>query len=341
MKTLCLLFYCCFLTIIISLPQHVFSQNVGIGTTSPDAKAALDIKATDKGVLFPRLSIAQRDAIANPPNGLHIFNTDERCLNYYDSVYAIWNCYCESCQTAVITISNNICRADFYSLYAKGSPAKKYIITILAGDTISGCNPGDTALSFNSMPFDATVTINNYGVIEGAGGNGGAGSLGSGCGIPYAFSGSGGPGGYAISTKPGVSIIINNYGIVAGGGGGGAGSGGNPNGYGGGGGGGAGIIGGIGGLGGGAYTGIFGFCGPQIIAAGGAGGTAIAGGNGGLGNSGGVAGGAGGGRGQAGQNGSGVLDIVGTGGAPGKAIGGGSGNKLNNIGSGQSFGTVD
>src|SRR5258705_8949004 len=108
----------------------LFAQNVGIGTNSPNAKAILDVKATDKGILFPRMTTTQRNAISNPPNGLHIFNTDERCLNYYDSAYAIWNCYCSDCQAVVIDVIDDMCNVDFYNQFAKFAPAKKYVIII-------------------------------------------------------------------------------------------------------------------------------------------------------------------------------------------------------------------
>jgi len=52
------------------------AQSVGIGTTTPDARAALDIRATDKGLLVPRLSAAQRTGIAAPPQGLMVYQTD-------------------------------------------------------------------------------------------------------------------------------------------------------------------------------------------------------------------------------------------------------------------------
>ncbi|MBC7866483.1 MAG: hypothetical protein H7X88_03015, partial [Gloeobacteraceae cyanobacterium ES-bin-316] len=72
-----ILLLCCFCG-----RQSLFAQNVGIGTNTPHAKAALEVRSTDKGVLFPTLTTVQRNLITNPPNGLHIFNTDERCLNY-------------------------------------------------------------------------------------------------------------------------------------------------------------------------------------------------------------------------------------------------------------------
>lgn len=49
---------------------------VGIGTTSPDGSAALQIQSTSKGMLIPRMTQAQRQAISNPANGLMVYQTD-------------------------------------------------------------------------------------------------------------------------------------------------------------------------------------------------------------------------------------------------------------------------
>jgi hypothetical protein len=323
------------------LSQTSFSQNVGIGTNNPNSKAILEIKATDKGILFPRLTTAQRNAITNPPNGLQIFNTDERCVNYYDSVYAVWNCYCAGCQTVIIDITDDICNVDFYNQYAKYAPAKKYILVVHEDVYIHGCNAGDTALSFNNMPTGVSITINNYGFISGGGGKGGAGKMEQICfgGLPvFALPGAGGA---AISTKTGIAVSVNNYAVVAGGGGGGAGSSGTTSTFGGGGGGGAGLAFGTGGAGGGAYTqscGQFGCtpCAPTNFAQPGNTGTNLVGGTGGAGYSGAPAGANGGGRGQVGQSSN-----MGAGGAAGKAITGGSGNVITNIGTGQTYGIVD
>ena len=51
---------------------------VGIGTTSPNASAKLDITSTNKGFLPPRVSLtgtADVTTIANPATGLFIYNT--------------------------------------------------------------------------------------------------------------------------------------------------------------------------------------------------------------------------------------------------------------------------
>jgi hypothetical protein len=347
MKKLIPFFYYTLIFVCLSLSNRSFSQNVGIGTSNPHSKAILDIKATDKGILFPRLTSAQRNAIVNPPNGLHIFNTDERCLNYYDSAYRVWNCYCSDCQSVIINITDDVCNVDFYSQYAKYSPAKKYIINISEDVYISGCNPGDTALSFRNMPSGTFITINNNnGAILGGGGKGGKGQVEQGtgnCSVVFPVIGEPGQaGGAAIVTKPGVTVTVNNSGVVAGGGGGGGGSTkGATSGYGGGGGGGAGLAFGSGGTGGGVFTqscSQFGCtpCSPNILAQPGIAGTNLTGGKGGAGYNGGPSGGNGGNRGQPGQNGNTTA-----GGAAGKAIAGGSGNVINNLNGGQTFGIVD
>ena len=61
----------------------VYAQNVGVGTSSPDSSAKLDITSTDGGLLIPRMTQAQRDAIASPATGLMIFQTDGTAGFYY------------------------------------------------------------------------------------------------------------------------------------------------------------------------------------------------------------------------------------------------------------------
>jgi len=53
------------------------ADNVGIGTSKPDPSAILDLNSNSKGLLLPRMSEAQRNAIKNPAAGLIIFQTDQ------------------------------------------------------------------------------------------------------------------------------------------------------------------------------------------------------------------------------------------------------------------------
>lgn len=58
------------------------SGNVGIGTKSPDPSAILDLSSTTKGLLLPRMTQSQRDAIKNPVAGLIVFQTDKAIGTY-------------------------------------------------------------------------------------------------------------------------------------------------------------------------------------------------------------------------------------------------------------------
>lgn len=74
------------------------AQNAGIGTTTPDPSAQLDISSTTRGLLIPRMTMAQRNAIASPATGLLIFQTDDVVGFYF---------YTGSSWTHLTPISNN------------------------------------------------------------------------------------------------------------------------------------------------------------------------------------------------------------------------------------------
>ncbi|MEP0303641.1 MAG: hypothetical protein ABJD98_10965, partial [Maribacter dokdonensis] len=52
------------------------AQSVGINTLTPDPSAALDIQSTTGGLLIPRMTTAQIDALVNPADGLMVYNSD-------------------------------------------------------------------------------------------------------------------------------------------------------------------------------------------------------------------------------------------------------------------------
>ena len=64
------------------LTASTYAQVV-VGTTTPDASSALDITSTTGGLLVPRMTETQRDAISPAATGLMIYQTDGTAGFYY------------------------------------------------------------------------------------------------------------------------------------------------------------------------------------------------------------------------------------------------------------------
>ncbi len=61
------------------------AAGVLIGTGTIEASAKMEVRSTTQGLLLPRLTDAQRDAIKSPAEGLTIYNTDDNTVQYYAS----------------------------------------------------------------------------------------------------------------------------------------------------------------------------------------------------------------------------------------------------------------
>ena len=66
----------------------LMAQNVGINATGalPDTKAMLDISSTSSGLLIPRMTTVQRDAITSPPVGLQVYNLTTNTMDIFRGV---------------------------------------------------------------------------------------------------------------------------------------------------------------------------------------------------------------------------------------------------------------
>jgi hypothetical protein len=75
--------FCSFIVLLL-VSVKSFSQT-GIGTTTPNSSAKLEIAATDKGLLIPRMTAAQKTAITTPATGLLVYQTDSETGFYVNS----------------------------------------------------------------------------------------------------------------------------------------------------------------------------------------------------------------------------------------------------------------
>ncbi len=99
------------------------SGNTGIGTVTPAPSAILELNATNKGFLPPRMTLAQRNAIAAPAEGLMLYQTDA-AKGYYYIKNGAWTALAE----APAYNSVNICGQEWMaknldvSTYRNGDP---------------------------------------------------------------------------------------------------------------------------------------------------------------------------------------------------------------------------
>jgi len=70
---------------IICMQRSVAQDAVGINNDSPHASAILDITSTDKGVLVPRMTTGQRNAISSPATGLLVYDNTTNTFWYFNS----------------------------------------------------------------------------------------------------------------------------------------------------------------------------------------------------------------------------------------------------------------
>jgi trimeric autotransporter adhesin len=72
-----------FLLAFFVMTKIISAQSVGIGTTTPNASAALEIKSSTKGLLIPVMNTTARNAIAAPANGLLVYDSTAKAFYFY------------------------------------------------------------------------------------------------------------------------------------------------------------------------------------------------------------------------------------------------------------------
>ena len=204
-----------------------FAQ-IGIGTKTPAASAALEVSSTanNKGILIPRLSASQKDAIVSPAEGLLVYQTTAPIGFYYYTGTA-WKLM--AIQTDLTSKVDKVDGKDLSTNdYTTAEKTKLAAVTgSNTGDqtTITGNAGTATKLAasknINGVAFDGTADIIVPAAAETLTGivaiaNGGtnstalatAGGIGYGTGTAHAYTGAGTSGQLLSSNGAGVPTWI-------------------------------------------------------------------------------------------------------------------------------------
>ena len=142
-------------------------MSVSPNGSAPDPSAGLDINFPNKGLLMPRVTQTQRDAIGTPALGLQIYNTTDNCIEVYGFGY--WqtvSCLCSGPPSTPSFISgnNNPCTNSTNGIYSVGLVlgAATYTWTVPADAVIiAGQGTNSITVNFGVTPGNITVSANN------------------------------------------------------------------------------------------------------------------------------------------------------------------------------------
>ena len=116
---------------------------VGIGTTTPDISSMLDVNSTSKGLLTPRMTSTERNAITTPADGLIVYDTTLKSFYHYNTSTSSW-----------VKIASDVSdRLNF-----KRIKSSDVLATVLADELAAG---GGTKYLLNSSTYyEINGTIN-------------------------------------------------------------------------------------------------------------------------------------------------------------------------------------
>ena len=141
------------------------SPSVGINATgaNPDITAMLDVYSTTKGMLIPRMTDANRDAL-NPINGLILYNTTTNLLNYWNGIGWYSLAIDAPPQPGAITGIDTLCENSSGNVYSISAVpgATSYTWSVPAGSSITaGQGTTSITVTFGITSGNVSVTATN------------------------------------------------------------------------------------------------------------------------------------------------------------------------------------
>ena len=144
-----------------------FLAQVGIGAQTPVASAKLQVDSTTQGFLLPRMTAAQRQAIASPATGLQVFDTTTNELLVYNGTSWIVQSAVPTEFTATARVTTTSGTYSTISGMTTTPAAGTYKVEFTCSADLTGATNGDVALHIAAA--EQTSTTRNISITTGFG----------------------------------------------------------------------------------------------------------------------------------------------------------------------------
>ncbi len=205
------------------------TSQLSLGTTTPSTSALLQLESTNKGLLTPRMTQVQRDAIASPVVGLLIFDTTTNGFeNYNGSAWVSVGSSSGNASVATGTVNSFAYYSGANQLNAQsslfinganigiGTGIPTQVLDVNGNINTSGTYFSNITSGTNRYFFSATGTVNSYSVYE----NSGIAYINSYTGMTLRANQNGGSGGDLTVSAGGGNLLLNSGGgniVISGG----------------------------------------------------------------------------------------------------------------------------
>jgi hypothetical protein len=185
-KTKCMKKY--FWIVVVFILGQVHAQT-GIGTTTPDASAKLEVSATNKGFLPPRVALTATNSaspITNPANGLMVFNTVTAGANPFQVVPGYY--YWDGVGLKWVSLSTTVGNVQNQAIFRSSSNTAGYTVVSTWDSRFNNIATGDLTVTSNTsfalsngvykiqwgLPYQSSQTYNAVQLQENVSGTWGA-----------------------------------------------------------------------------------------------------------------------------------------------------------------------
>lgn len=154
--------------VLLSIALNGFGQ-IGLNNPDPDSSAVLDIKSTDRGILIPRMTSAQRLAMdiatPSPVEGLMVFDTDQEKFYFWNADESKWYALNPFDYSNQNLVESNVLALNSTKL-GIGTESPENQVSVNGNMSVGSTYAGSNAAPLNGLLVEGKVGVNTNSPTE-------------------------------------------------------------------------------------------------------------------------------------------------------------------------------